>query len=81
MYSKTHWKIFLKNFDIHVISLDSAICLKAMFWFDEFCLSHGLDIPDALIAATADIHNLHLVTGNIKDYKFLPGLTLKTFRE
>ena len=51
-----------------------------MFWMDEYALSHGLEIPDALIAATAEIHGLVLITGNIADYRFLPGLHLRVFK-
>ncbi len=75
------WKAFLKNFNIDILPIDERICAKAMFWIDEFALSHGLDIPDALIAATADTHGLPLCTNNTKDYKFLPGLTLHAFKE
>ena len=74
------WKSLLSDFDISVISIEERISSKAMFWMDEFSLSHHLEIPDALIAATAEIHGLVLVTGNVVDYRFLPGLTLKAFR-
>ena len=42
----------------------------------EFVLSHKLSVPDGLIAATAIRHNLPLFTLNIKDFHYLPGLTL-----
>ena len=74
------WKSFLANSDIEVLPLEERVSAKAMFWIDEFALSHGLEIPDALIAATAEINGLVLVTGNTVDYKFLPGLNIKTFK-
>ncbi|MBK7896587.1 MAG: PIN domain-containing protein [Anaerolineaceae bacterium] len=43
---------------------------------ETYSLSHKLSIPDALIAATALVHNLELFTLNIKDFRFIPGLTL-----
>jgi predicted nucleic acid-binding protein len=43
---------------------------------EEYALSHKLSVPDALIAATALQHNLHLYTLNIKDFRFIAGLNL-----
>ena len=74
------WKSFLANSDIEVLPIEERVSAKAMFWMDEFSLSHGLEIPDALIAATAETFGLVLTTGNTKDYAFLPGLNLKSFK-
>ena len=38
---------------------------------------HGLDIPDAIIASTAIMHNLELITRNVKDFKELLKLARK----
>jgi len=38
--------------------------------------SHGLQIPDALIAATAICHDMELLTYNVKDFKFIQGIKL-----
>lgn len=35
-----------------------------------------MNIPDALIAATALRHALPLFTLNVKDFRFIPGLQL-----
>ena len=43
---------------------------------DSFFLSHGLVIPDALIAATALEHGLALYTRNVRDFQMIPSLTL-----
>ena len=74
------WKSFLNGFDIEVLPIEENISAKAMFWMDEYALSHGLEIPDALIAATAEIHGLVLITGNMADYRFLPGLHFRAFK-
>ena len=42
----------------------------------QYSLSHKLAIPDALIAATALVHNLNLYTLNTKDFRFIENLTL-----
>ncbi len=41
-----------------------------------YALSHKLSIPDALIAATAQVHNLELYTLNLKDFQFIQNLKL-----
>lgn len=39
-----------------------------------FYLSHGLILPDALIAATAMEHNLKLYTRNTRHFRMIPEL-------
>ncbi len=39
-------------------------------------LSHGLLIPDAIIEATAIIHQIPLFTYNLKDFRFMPDIQL-----
>ena len=51
----------------------SAISLKL---FEKHHLSHKLQIPDAIIAATAIAYNLPLFTYNLKDFRYIPGLKL-----
>jgi predicted nucleic acid-binding protein len=42
-------------------------------------LSHGLLIADALIAATAIISDLSLVSKNQRDYQFIEDLHLRPY--
>ena len=56
--------------------------IKCLFWTSVmelmkiYSMSHGLLIPDALIAATAITKNLPLWTFNQKDFKFIDDLVL-----
>jgi len=43
---------------------------------ESFFLSHGLLIPDALIAATALEQELTLYTKNTRHFQMIPGLTI-----
>ncbi len=43
-------------------------------------LSDGLQLGDALIAATAMAHGLTLLSGNLKLFSKVPGLHLEVFR-
>jgi hypothetical protein len=42
----------------------------------QYRLSHGLQIPDAVIAATALTEGVPLVSKNQRDYRFIPDLQL-----
>lgn len=43
-------------------------------WSARYTPSHGVDLPDALIAATAEIHKLQLATCNLKHFPMFPEL-------
>ena len=59
-----------------VIQIDNAISEKAIELIETYKLSHGLQIPDAIIGATAIIYQVPLYTYNIRDFDFLPGVIL-----
>ncbi len=74
------WKAYLKNNNVRNISIDEKIVAKAIYLMEDYALSHNLRMADALIAATAQGHDLTLLSGNYTDYKFLTGLNLKKFK-
>lgn len=59
-----------------VVQIDKRISEKAIELIAEFKLSHGLQIPDALIAATAASYDLPLFTYNLKDFGFIPTIKI-----
>lgn len=63
---------------IQVVYLNEVISLKSLELLEAYSLSHGLDIPDSLIAATALVNDLQLYTRNLKHFKFIKGLRLYT---
>ena len=56
--------------------ITSSISKTALELMRKYSKSHGLGIPDALIAATAIIEELSLFTLNIKDFRFIDTLLL-----
>ena len=64
----------IKNY--YLIDFTKEISLKATELIEDYYLSHGLLIPDAIIGATAIETELSLFTYNTKDFKYLPGITL-----
>jgi len=65
---------FLSNY--RRVKLTEAIDDQAIEFMRQFRLSHGLLIPDAMIAATAMVNGIALLTKNRKHYAHLPGLNL-----
>ena len=56
--------------------LDTVISERFIDLMETYSLSHGLAIPDALIAATALVHSRELFTLNTRDFRFIAGLSL-----
>lgn len=59
-----------------IIHINNSASAQAIFLLERFKLSHNLQIPDAFIGATAIANELPLFTYNVKDFSFMPGLTL-----
>jgi len=65
---------FISLFEI--IHIDISISSRSITLIRTYAKSHGLDIPDTLIAATALVQGYKLFTYNIKDFRFIEGLIL-----
>jgi len=59
-----------------VIDINENISISATNLVYTYAKSHGLDIPDALIASTALYYNIELFTYNTKDFKYIKNLKL-----
>jgi predicted nucleic acid-binding protein len=64
---------------LHIITIDSPISENAVDLLSSYRLSHGLLIPDSLIAATAIIYDSPFITKNQRDYRFIHNLNLLTY--
>ncbi len=67
-------KRFLQRFQL--LKLSEQISDKAIGLLLQYRLSHGLAIPDALIAATAITSNQPFLSKNQRDYRFISELQL-----
>jgi len=65
---------FMEQFE--VLALTDATCAAATDLLRRYHLSHGLLIPDALIAATALVSRRRLYSKNRRDFRFIEGLDL-----
>lgn len=57
-----------------LLPITATISQTAFQLMELFYLSHGLILPDALIAATAMEHNLKLYTRNTRHFRMIPEL-------
>ncbi|MBX7226265.1 MAG: type II toxin-antitoxin system VapC family toxin [Chitinophagales bacterium] len=75
--NKRELQILRRDLDkLTILPIDANISNLAVLLVEKYALFHNLSLPDALIAATAIIHNIELYTINLKDFKFLDTLML-----
>lgn len=81
--NKKELNVFKKALGIlnaHIIQIDELVSTKAMFYIEQYTLSHSMELADALIGASAVIKQLPLLTGNEKHYKHLPEIKIQKFQ-
>ena len=59
---------------LNIVHFDTDISESAIKLIERFSKSHGLQIPDAIIAATAMTSKIKLFTFNLKYFKYIDGL-------
>ncbi|MCD6584370.1 MAG: type II toxin-antitoxin system VapC family toxin [Desulfobacteraceae bacterium] len=74
-------KDFLSSFGFTVLPLTENIGHRASIYVEEYTLSSGLRLRpgDAIIAATAVENSLILASSNLKHFKVIKELQLKSF--
>lgn len=73
-------KDFLADMQFHTLPLTENIGHRASIYMEEYGLSAGMSMADALLAATAIEADLPLFSGNEKHYRPIKNLQLKRFR-
>ena len=72
-------KKMLDKRSARLLPVTEAITLRATELMESLTLSHGLQMGDALIAATAIEHQLPMLTANVKYFGAVAGLTVEAF--
>jgi predicted nucleic acid-binding protein len=62
-----------------VLPVSEAITQRTIGLMESLTLSHGLQMGDALIAATAIEHQLPVLTANVKQFGAVDGLKVEAF--
>jgi len=70
----------LKQWGVKTLFVSEEISAKALFYVEEYFLSHSMELADSLIASTATQYGMKLITANNKHYKIIKELELKVFR-
>jgi len=70
----------LKQWNVKTLFVSEEISAKALFYVEEYFLSHSLELADALIASTATQYGMKLITANDKHYRRVKELDLQVFR-
>ncbi len=61
-------------------TIDADISARAMYLVESYALSHGMQMADALIAATALSIGSPLLTANDRHYLYIDDLEIRIFR-
>lgn len=61
---------------LNVLEVSRPVCDTFMNLMMKYSLSHNLNLPDGLIAATAIAHDTPLYTLNRKDFHYIEGITM-----
>ena len=70
----------LKQWNVKTIYMNEEISALALFYVEEYFLSHSMQLADALIGATCSNYGLTLCTANDKHYKIINDLEIEVFR-
>ena len=70
---------FFPNHELEVIPVSESISYMAASLVEEHTLSTGLQLADALIAATARERGSGLVTSNVRHFRSIPQLVIKPY--
>lgn len=82
MKNKDELKAFqrqLLRWNTKIIHIDQEISSRALFYVQEYSLSHSMMLADGLIAATVVQNSETLLTANDRHYKFIPTIECKKF--
>lgn len=62
-----------------ILPITEATTLRATALMEGLTLSHGQQMADALIGATALEHQLRILTANVRHFSIIPGLAVEAF--
>ena len=82
MKNRSEFRLFQRQlavWNVQVLHIDRDISSRAMFYVQEYALSHSMALADALIAATVVQNAEVLLTANDKHYRFIPTLEYAKF--
>ena len=82
MKNKEEFRLFhrqIQKWNTDIIQIDKEISSRAMFYVQEYALSHSMMLSDALVASTVVQNNETILTANVKHYQFIPNIECRRF--
>lgn len=82
MKNKEEFRLFQKQmlrWNTNIIQIDQEISSRAMFYVQEYALSHSMMLADALVAATVVQNSEILISANSKHYRNIPNIECRKF--
>jgi tRNA(fMet)-specific endonuclease VapC len=76
LYKKELDKIKKHLKALNIVHFDNDVSELAVNMIESYSKNHGLQIPDAIIAATTLLLEMKLLTLNLKDFRYIDGLKL-----
>ena len=71
---------FVRKLEMRLLPVNEAISYRAVALIEKHAPGDGLQLADALIAATALEYDETLVTGNVRHFRAIRGMQIKPFR-
>lgn len=69
-----------KQWKVKTIYINEEISAQALFYVEEYFLSHSMQLADALIGASCSNYGMTLYTANDKHYRIIKDLDIFVFR-
>ncbi len=70
----------LRSWQTKILFINEEVSVKAMFLIERHFLSHSFQLADALIASTALVNDIQIMTGNYKHFMMIKELKINRFR-
>ena len=70
----------LRQWNVKTIFVNEEISTRALYYVQEYFLSHSMELADSMIASTCTSYGMELITANDKHYKIVKDLKITVFR-
>lgn len=70
----------LKQWNVKTIFVNEEISTRALYYVQQYFLSHSMELADSMIASTCTSYGMDLITANDKHYRIVKDLNIEVFR-
>ncbi len=73
-------RLFIKDLPADIIHVNDEISSRTLLYVERYILSHSVELADALIAASAVVYGVPLLTSNDKHYRPITDVEILRFK-